>query len=279
MSAVTAPGPVRRVAHVMGMPISLAVRGRAGDDRDLADAWQQAVATLQDVDRVFSTYRADSVVSRLGRGEIDLVDAPPEVAEVLALAERTRVESHGAFDVRRSDARGPGGTGGATTLDTDGVVKGWAVERAARVLDALPDADFCLSAGGDMVCRVADPAAAPWQVGVEDPADPSRLLARIPVRNGGVATSAFTHRGAHIVDARTGAVPGRVASVTVVDDSLTWADIDATAAYALDSEAAEWLRSRHRTALVVWADGTVERTDPPDGQARRLLSSDSLSHR
>jgi len=251
VSADAAPPLTRRVVRVMGMPVSLAVRGRPGGDPGLAHAWQQAVATLQDADRVFSTYRADSVISRLGRGEIGLADAPPEVTEVLALAERTRVESHGAFDVRRR------AVDGRSLLDTDGVVKGWAVERAARVLHGLPDTDFCLSAGGDMVCHVAAPDGVPWQVGVEDPADPTRLVARIPVRNGGVATSALTHRGAHIVDARTGRVPTGVRSVTVVAASLTEADLDATAAFALGPEALAWLRTRPgRTGLVVAADGT-----------------------
>jgi thiamine biosynthesis lipoprotein len=235
----------------MGMPVSLAVRDRTADDRALADAWQQAVATLHDVDRVFSTYRPASYVSRLGRGEIGVDDCPPEVAEVLALAERTRVESGGAFDVRRP------GPGRGPALDTDGVVKGWAVERAARALETLPATDFCLSAGGDMVCRVADPAGRPWQIGVEDPTDPRRLVARIPVRNGGVATSGFTHRGTHIVDARTGLAPVGVASVTVVAASLTDADLDATAAFALGPGAVDWLRSRPgRTGLVVGTDGS-----------------------
>ena len=31
------------------------------------------------------------------------------------------------------------------------------MERATRPLRLLSDTDFCLSAGGDMVCRVADP--------------------------------------------------------------------------------------------------------------------------
>jgi thiamine biosynthesis lipoprotein len=46
--------------------------------------------------------------------------------------------------------------------------------------------------------------------------------------------------------------------VTVVHDDLTWADIDATAASALEADAARWLRSRGRTGLVVWTDGRTE---------------------
>lgn len=54
-------------------------------------------------------------------------------------------------------------------------------------------------------------------------------------------------------------MPTRVAQVTVVASTLTWADIDATAAYALDAGAADWLRGRdRRTGLVVWRDGRVE---------------------
>jgi len=49
-----------------------------------------------------------------------------------------------------------------------------------------------------------------------------------------------------------------VASVTVIAGSLTWADIDATAVFALGSEAARWLETRPgRSGLVVWADGTT----------------------
>ena len=61
-----------------------------------------------------------------------------------------------------------------------------------------------------------------------------------------------------MVDARSGAVPDAVASVTVVHHDLTWADIDATAAFALGRDAARWLGTRRRTGLVVWADGRTE---------------------
>ena len=258
----------RRVEHVMGMPVSLALRGPHAGDRPSLAAWADAVEILREADRVFSTYRPDSWVSRLGRGELTVEDCPPEVGEVLALAERARVESGGAFDVRRRDVRGE------VVLDPSGVVKGWAVERAARVLHTLTDTDFCLSAGGDMVCHVGDPGRPAWQIGIEDPHASQRIVAVVPVRDGGVATSALNRRGAHIVDARTGTTPCGVSSVTVVADTLTWADIDATAAFAHGPHAARWLSTRPgRRGVVVRADGSAEvyRTQRPPRPAPEAL--------
>jgi thiamine biosynthesis lipoprotein len=204
---------------------------------------------------VFSTYREDSAISRIRRGELAVDDCPPEVAEVLALGRAAEQESTGAFTLwqRAADGR--------LRLDPTGVVKGWAVDRAAPHLAALDGTDFCVSAGGDVLCRTVDADAEPWRIGVEDPHDPTRVLAVIPVRQGGVATSGTAHRGQHLVDGRTGRPPAGVASVTVVAATLTEADIDATAAYAHGSDAARWLRRRTgRVGLVVWPDGTTTTT-------------------
>ena len=245
---VDAPG-VRRVEHVMGMPISLALRGRHADDEAADAAWAAVLASLRDADRVFSTYRADSVVSAIRRGELTPAEAPDEVREVLDIGARAQRATDGAFSVWRPE------------LDPSGVVKGWAVERASAALRALADTDSCVSAGGDMVCRSV--SGRPWRVGIEDPHDPARVLAVVAVHDGAVATSGSAHRGAHVVDARTGDPPATVAQVTVTAASLTWADVDATAAYALGERAAEWLGHRvGRAGLVAWADGTTT-TVPP----------------
>ena len=249
MTTAVRPQVRRRVEMVMGLPISLALRGRHATGPRSDAAWGEVLAQLREVDRLFSRYRPDSMVSRLGRGEIEVGDCPREVAEVLALAEEARRASGGAFDVRR-----PG-----VGLDTDGVVKGWAVQRAAGALDDLEETDVCLSGGGDLVCVVRDPAGEPWRIGIEDPLDPSRVLAVVPVHVGAVATSGAAHRGDHIVHGATGDRPAGVASVTVVTADLTWADIDATAAYAMGRGALDWLRTRPgRSGLVVWADGTAD---------------------
>ncbi|MEO6510219.1 MAG: FAD:protein FMN transferase [Nocardioides sp.] len=250
---MTATPVRRRVEQVMGLPVSVALRGRHTDGPGADAAWAAVMADLREADRVFSTYREDSFVSRLDRGEVVAADGPREVLEVLAIGERARLASGGAFDVVR---------GGR--LDPSGVVKGWAVERAARHLRALEDTDFCLSAGGDMVVHVASARAGDqrpdWRIGVEDASDPLRVLAVVALRDGAVATSGLAHRGAHVVDARTGRAPRRLSSVTVVAASLTDADVDATTALALDADAPRWLAARPgRTAYLQWTDGTTTR--------------------
>jgi thiamine biosynthesis lipoprotein len=247
---VTAP-IARYVEQVMGMPISLALRGEHARDASARSTWNALVGELREVDQVFSTYRPDSFISRLGRDEIGLADCPPEVSEVLEIANQAVELSGGAFSVHLPD------TDGELVFDPTGVVKGWAVERAARRhLDRLADTDYCLSAGGDLVARTLHPGTEPWSIGIENPHDPTRIVATVPLRTGAVATSGTTHRGTHIIDPRTGRPTYGVASVTVVGDSLTWTDIEATTAFAQGLQALDWLRGRPgRTGLIVWADG------------------------
>jgi thiamine biosynthesis lipoprotein len=255
----------RRVEQIMGMPISLAVRG---DVRTaILDAvWDQVVAELREVDRVFSPYRDDSVITRLDRGEIRPADCPAEVGEVLDLGRRAETDTGGAFSVHLPTANG-------RRLDPSGVVKGWAVERAARRLHVL-DADFCLSAGGDMVCHLGGSTAPPWRIGIEHPLDPARLIAVLPVGSAAVATSGTARRGQHIIDARTGEPPTGIASVTVITGSLTEADIDATCAFLQGEAAADWLSHRPgRLALVVRPDGSTTTVDTRSRQVAPAAAS------
>lgn len=236
----------RYVGRVMGTAVSLALRGLHECDDRAEATWAAVMESLRKAEEVFTTYRGDSWVSRLGRGEVSVLDCPPEVAEVLDLGERARTESGGAFDVWRDGL-----------LDPSGVVKGWAVQRAAAALESLERTDHCLSVGGDMICHAAADSEL-WRIGIEDPRDPSKVLAVVPVRRGAVATSGAAHRGAHIVDARTGAIPHALASVTVVAHDLVTADIAATTAFALGADGATWLRAQELTGLVVAADGGVD---------------------
>lgn len=219
----------------MGTVFSLDVRGGRPDA--VREAVREAVAGLRRVDEVFSTYRDDSQISRLARGELGVGECDPEVAEVLELAAEAERVSEGWFSPRY---RG--------RLDPTGIVKGWATERAARRLAAAGASGVSVNGGGDVQLLGAPGAGRPWRVGVSDPLRPGGLAAVVSAAGAdavAVATSGTAERGDHIVDPRTGrsAVTDLVA-VTVVAPRLTWADCWATAAFAMGSrEGLRWLES------------------------------------
>lgn len=263
----------RYVAQVMGLPVTLALRGRHVDDAQARQARTDVLRWLRYVDATFSTYRSDSAVSRIDRGDLNADDAPPEVREVLDLADEARRVTDGWFSVWLPDSTRPG----RHRFDPSGLVKGWAVERAAAHLDVLPATDWCLSAGGDLLCRSgrAPGERVPWRVGIEDPADPRTTVALVPVLHGGCATSGDAHRGPHVLDPWTGRPARAGGSVTVVAPTLLWADVWATAGYARGDSAAAWLAAAcPYTTLVVEPGGDVRMTDARD----RDRSVTSVAH-
>ena len=133
----------------------------------------------------------------------------------------------------------------------------WAVTHAAGHLRALTGLGFALGAGGDILVQTG-PDQTPWQIGIEDPRDTSRVLATVPVADGGVATSGVTARGQHILDQRTGEPATEILSATVIGPSLLWADVFATAAVARGASAVDWVHGLHGTSgLLMLTDGTV----------------------
>ncbi|MFF4016873.1 FAD:protein FMN transferase [Streptomyces sp. NPDC001843] len=256
-----APAAVRHAEEVMGTVFSFDVRG--GEPRAVRRALDEAVAGLHRIDEVFSTYREDSQVSRLVRGEVTVADCDPEVAEVLELGAEAERVSGGWFSMTY---------GGR--LDPTGVVKGWAAERCARRISAAAGVSgVSVNGGGDVQMLGSPEPQRPWRVGVSDPLRPGGLAAVISstgVDELAVATSGTAERGAHIVDPRTqkSAVTDLVA-VTVVAPRLTWADCWATAAFAMGSrEGLAWLESLPGVeALLITAGDEVRCTG---GLAARL---------
>lgn len=211
----------------------------------------EAFAWLHEVDRRFSPYREDSEVSRHARGELSADDASAELREVLRLCEDLRVRSDGAFDATRWRADG--------RPDPTGLVKGWALERAALILDDGDLRSWCLNVGGDVMTRGEPRPGEPWRVGIRHPDDPGAIAIVLGVRDLAVATSGGYERGDHIVDARTGrAVVGELRSMTVVGPSMTLADGYATAAFVMGREGVRWVAGiPGHGAAAITADGHI----------------------
>lgn len=235
-----------RAWHQLGLPFSLHVRDAP---RQVVDrAVERIRAVLDQADRVFSTYRADSDTSRLRAG---VASGLPhrDLASVLKLADLARRITGGIFDIRSG-----------RELDPSGVVKGWAASRAFAVAD-LSRYDCYLNAGGDITLRTAA-TGVDWRIGVEHPADPSGLLTVLTLADGAIATSGKVHRGGHLWDPRTGGVALSQWQATVVGPSLVWADILATAAAVTgpdDLDRRRWPPGYQ--VLWVALDGTVRMSD------------------
>jgi thiamine biosynthesis lipoprotein len=204
-----------------------------------ADAIEPVWQWFQRVDDIFSTWRDDSEISRVARGELDLTSTSTEVQEVLDLCARLKSTSRGAFDVAFAAGADPE-VPGRRAIDPTGVVKGWAVDRAAERLGALGVTHASINAGGDiLVC-----GDTPWRIGIQHPWERDKTAQIVALTNGAIATSGNYERGDHVVDARTGRPAVGLTAVSVIAPNLMLADGYATAALALGNEGMEWLATR-----------------------------------
>lgn len=233
--------PRRHVEQCMGTIFSLDVRA-PGVDHSVLDS---VIAWLHGVDNTFSTYRPDSEINRLRRGEITICQCSPDVRNVLDRCQELSAETNGYFDAYADG-----------TLDPSGLVKGWAIQRASEMLTAAGSRNHCVNGGGDVQCAGSAAADTPWRIGIADPLKPGNLAAVVAGIDFAVATSGSVERGLHIVDPHTDARPRLLASVTVVGPRLATADAYATAAFAMEGNAPTWIQSEtHHQALVIYANG------------------------
>lgn len=215
---------------VMGTVASI----RIDDPRWPTSTVEAVIAWLHEVDRRFSRYRPDSEMSLVATGRRREAEAHPDIRAVLAIADAIARESDGAFDARRW---GPDG------VDPTGVVKGWAVQRAAEMLIEADVERFAIGVGGDVVVRAGSGPS--WRIGIRHPVVSDRVAAVVELHDGAIATSATYERGTHIVDPRNGRPVELLQSATVVGPDLTYADAYATTAFVMGDAAPAWIE-RHR---------------------------------
>ncbi|HEX6325722.1 MAG TPA: FAD:protein FMN transferase [Jiangellaceae bacterium] len=248
--AVSAGQEARRVIRVMGTVVSIHATQVEMPDRGVDSTFDAVEQWLNWVDQTFSTYRADSQISRLGQGELNVEECHPDVAAVLHACAAVQTATDGYFAARI-----------AGRLDPSALVKGWAAQRSSVMLRDAGLTNHTISAGGDVVCAGWRSAGEPWRVGVTDPHQPGRLLAIIHVTDAAVATSGTAERGAHVVDPRTGRPARGLASVTVVGPDLGTADAYATAVLASGHQRPPWFDTlAGYELLTVAADGHTDRT-------------------
>lgn len=226
---------LERFVETWGTVIVVQVASRSLSEVELSLAVDKVEEFFLQVDKDFSTYRKDSEVSRIRRGELEVNDASDDAKEVWKLCEHARELTLGAFDPWKV-------IGG---FDPSGLVKGWAADVAAKMLVAAGIESVLINASGDLVLRGGqlseDGEVKPWNIGISSPDDVNQIVKTFDVVDGSVATSGDYEKGAHIIDPHTEliAIGARSASVVGPDGALC--DALATALMVDGRDAQGWM--------------------------------------
>jgi thiamine biosynthesis lipoprotein len=252
-----------------------------GDDEEAANkAVLQAFQEIKRIETLMSPWLDSSDVTRINRSAgKERVKVSPETFEVIQKAQEISELSEGGFDITigpltelwreaRKKKIPPSieevkeklGLVNFKNIETDqegkvflkkkgmaidlgGIAKGYAVDRAFELLKFLGYRNLIINAGGDL--RVGGlKNNQPWSIGIQNPRESQKLLARISVSDMAVVTSGdyerfFNYEGKryhHIFNPKDGFPTDDCQSVTVLCKEGMIADALATAVFVLGPE-------------------------------------------
>ncbi len=222
---------MQKIEFIMGMPI-------------IVDPGEtQVFDYFREIDERFSSYKKNSEVTAINDGRLKIKNASRDMKLILKLAEETRKETGGYFDVYHNNY-----------LDPSGIVKGWAIYEASKILDKKGTKKYYINAGGDIQTK-----GGPWTVGIRNPFKTNENVKIVYLNGEGIATSGTYEKGNHIYDphsmnsnfensflrSRQTSWPvtsfsgnshkdvGSIVSITVIGKNVYEADRFATAAFAM----------------------------------------------
>jgi len=205
----------------MGMPVTVIIADSSADDA----AFEKVFSYFRYVDEKFSVYKETSEITKINHGILHEKDYSDDMKEVLLLSEETKKLTGGYFDIHA-----PGGF-----CDTSGLVKGWAIWNAAKILDVGGFKNFLIDVGNDIEVRGLNEEGGLWQVGIRNPLKEEKEVVKVVnLTNAGIATSGNQARGKHIYNPHDGnSSADEIASITVIGKNIYEADRFATAVFAM----------------------------------------------
>lgn len=218
---------MKKTELIMGMPITVEIVGSG-----VVKYFTSVFNYFRAVDARYSTYKKDSEISRINGG-LQKEKWSKEMKTVLKLCEQTRRDTNGYFNIAHNGK-----------LDPSGLVKGWAIARAADKLRDAHVTNFYIEAGGDIQANGVAAKNKPWTVGIRNPFDIREIIKTITVTSEGVATSGSYIRGQHIYNPwQPKAVIDHVRSLSVIGPNIYEADRYATAAFAMGVEGISFIEA------------------------------------
>jgi thiamine biosynthesis lipoprotein len=212
---------------LMNMPIEIEIVGT-----EVQGVLDEAFAYLASVEERFSFFKETSEISRVNRGELKAEEASAEMQEVFAIAEKTREETGGYFNMLRPDG----------SKNPSGIVKGWAIRNVAKRIRDKGYENYMVNAGGDIAVGGKNAEGKEWSVGIRNPFNIQEIVKVIYPHGKGVATSGSYIRGAHIYNPHAPeANLDEIVSITIIGPDVLEADRFATAAFAMGKKGIEFV--------------------------------------
>jgi len=263
--------------HQVAMGTVIEITLIADDEEAANKASLQAFQEIKRIETLMSPWLDSSDVTRINRSAgKERVKVSPETFEVIKKAQEISELSEGGFDITvgpltelwreaRKKTIPPSieevkeklGLVNFKNIETDqdgkvflknkdmaidlgGIAKGYAVDRAFELLKSLGYKNLIVNAGGDL--RVGGTKnKQPWSIGIQNPREFQKILARISVSDTAIATSGdyekfFIYEGKryhHIFNPKDGFPTDDCQSVTILCKEGMIADALATAVFVL----------------------------------------------
>lgn len=214
---------------IMGMPVIVEII----DDAVTHETLDTIFSYFEYVDATFSTYKDDSEISRINRGELTPSRASSDVQLIFALSEQTKRETDGYFEIDHN-----------SMIDPSGIVKGWAIHNAAEILRQKGFRNFYVDAGGDIEVAGNDKDGKAWRVGIQNPFNTQEIVKVLSISDVGIATSGTYVRGQHVYNPKKpNTTIDDIVSLTVIGSNIYEADRFATAAFAMGQDGIVFIES------------------------------------
>jgi thiamine biosynthesis lipoprotein len=210
----------KKIEFVMGMPVIVEVDAPDYIIRRIFDYFKY-------IDEKFSPYKQNSEVTKINDRRINEFDLSKEMNEILRLSEETKKLTNGYFDIYKNGM-----------MDPSGIVKGWAIFNASKILDKFGIENYSIEAGGDIQTKGLNNEGNKWAIGIKNPFNPKEIIKIVYLSGEGVATSGTYERGNHIYNPKSDnpdSIDSDILSLTVIGPNVYEADRFATAAFAMGS--------------------------------------------
>ncbi|MBI3260358.1 MAG: FAD:protein FMN transferase [Ignavibacteriae bacterium] len=221
---------MKQTRILMGMPITIEIVDISAGEQDINEVFSYFKYT----DEKISVYKKTSEITQINNGKIKKSDWSEDMKIVFALSKETKIKTSGYFDIMASNGR----------YDPSGLVKGWAIFNASKILERRGFNNFYIEAGGDVQVRGKNQQGQNWKIGIRNPFNAKEIIKTVSVNEEGVATSGTYIRGQHIYDPKKRREPiTEIISLTVIGPNIYEADRFATAAFAMAEKGIEFIEN------------------------------------